>query len=82
LLFDTIPRFSEQSFAEKVAAGESVQLSMRSLQSVENAALDNNMDLFNCDRTWLETAKEDVSSYLIICGVGLVLFILGLKLSL
>lgn len=67
LLFYTIPRFSEQSSAENVAAVESAQLSMGSLQS---APFDNNMDLFICDRTWLETAKENVCSYL--SKIGLV----------
>ena len=38
--------------------------SLKSLQSVENAALDNHMELLNCNRTWLETANDNVSSYL------------------
>lgn len=55
--------------------------SLKSLQSVENVALDNHMELLNCDRTWVETAKDNVSSYLM-SRIGIVLFIIGLKQSL
>ena len=61
-------RFSELGFAEKVAAEEFAQRSVNSLkflQSKENTALDSSMKLSSCDRTWLETAKDNVSSYLI-----------------
>ena len=37
--------------------------SLKSIHSVENAALDN-VELLDYDRTWLETAKDNVSSYL------------------
>lgn len=48
--------------------------SIKSLQSVENTALDNNIELLRCDRTWLETAKDNVS-FPLMSKIGLVLFI-------
>ena len=35
--------------------------SLKSLHSRENAALDS-MELLDCDKTWLEIAKDNVSS--------------------
>ena len=73
----TIPRFSDQEFAEKAAAEEFAQHlmnSIKSLQLVENTALDNNIELLRCDRTWLETAKDNVS-FQLMSKIGLVLFI-------
>ena len=52
--------------------------SLKSLQSVENTALDNYMELLNCDRTWLETSKDNVSSHLM-SRIGIVLFMLDLN---
>ena len=48
--------------------------SIKSLQLVENTALDNNIELLRCDRTWLETAKDNVS-FQLMSKIGLVLFI-------
>ena len=48
--------------------------SIKSLQSVENTALDNNIELLRCDRTWLETAKDNVS-FQLMSKIVLVLFI-------